>query len=211
MFTVSTDLKHTISNIKHEMGDKLHFKGETPSRAAWMIGNALITAREVGNGLTEIGFTAGRMGGDKLARDAWQGLIRELAALGLDVKPSGTDERQAEKALAQIFGDDYSNDDYLSGKPISPDDWVPEQAARAFLEEGQTGPAEQAGVSVRIPKQIKRLNDWRARWQRVKPEWGKGVKGYAELARWLTNQCGLVVSAETLADIIKAGEAGKLD
>jgi hypothetical protein len=56
----------------------------------------------------------------------------------------------------------------------------------------------------RIPKQPKRLNDWKAVWRKVKGRW-KGGASYQELAR-LGN-----VSPETIADIVKAGDAGLLD
>ena len=56
----------------------------------------------------------------------------------------------------------------------------------------------------RIPKQAKRLNDWKAAWRKVKGRW-KGGGNYRELAQ-LAN-----VSPETIADIVKAGDAGLLD
>jgi len=59
-------------------------------------------------------------------------------------------------------------------------------------------------VLPRIPKQPKRLNDWKAVWRKVKGRW-KGGSNYQELAK-LAN-----VSTETIADIVKAGDTGLLD
>jgi hypothetical protein len=58
--------------------------------------------------------------------------------------------------------------------------------------------------SPRVPTKPKKLNDWKVAWRKVKGRW-KGGANYQELAR-LAN-----VSPETIADIVKAGDAGLLD
>jgi hypothetical protein len=67
---------------------------------------------------------------------------------------------------------------------------------------GKTKP--ESKVLPRVPKQLKRLNDWKAAWRKVKGRW-KGGSTYQELAK-LAN-----LSTETIADIVKAGDAGLLD
>ncbi len=56
----------------------------------------------------------------------------------------------------------------------------------------------------RVPKQPKRLNDWKVAWRKVKGRWKNGGN-YMELAQ--AANC----STETIADIVKAGDAGLLD
>ena len=57
----------------------------------------------------------------------------------------------------------------------------------------------------RVPKQPKRLNDWKAAWRKIKGRWKAGGSNYLELAKLAG------VSPETIADIVKAGDAGSLD
>lgn len=59
-------------------------------------------------------------------------------------------------------------------------------------------------VLPRIPKQGKRLNDWKAAWRKIKGRW-RGGDSYKALARLAG------FSPETIADIVKAGDAGLLD
>jgi hypothetical protein len=56
----------------------------------------------------------------------------------------------------------------------------------------------------RVPKQPKRLNDWKAAWRKVRGKW-KNAATYTELAQIAG------FSSETIADIVKAGDAGLLD
>lgn len=60
-------------------------------------------------------------------------------------------------------------------------------------------------VSPRLPKQVKRLNDWKAAWRKVKGKWRGGGSTYQELSQSAN------VSPATIAKILKAGDAGLLD
>jgi hypothetical protein len=73
------------------------------------------------------------------------------------------------------------------------------------LATADLGTAEpESKVLPRIPKPGKRLNDWKAAWRKVKGGW-HGGNNYRQLAK-IAN-----VSEETIADIVKAGDAGLLD
>jgi hypothetical protein len=61
-----------------------------------------------------------------------------------------------------------------------------------------------------VPKKNKSRNEWRARWARIKGEWKGGKSSYKNLADKLSNM-DLPTSAETVAKIVKAGDAGLLD
>ena len=88
----------------------------------------------------------------------------------------------------------------IAAKPLV-DKWENEY----FFNKTQTSIAKpERKVAPRVPKQLKRLNEWKAAWRKVKGRW-KGGSNYQELAQ-LAN-----VSPETIADIVKAGDAGLLD
>ena len=62
----------------------------------------------------------------------------------------------------------------------------------------------------RVPKRLKDLTRWRTTWPTVKSQYERG-EGYLEMARWLEKtHPKLAVSSDVLADIIRAGVAGKL-
>lgn len=60
-------------------------------------------------------------------------------------------------------------------------------------------------ISPHTPKQPKRLNDWQAKWRKIKGRWKGGDSNYQELSRLAG------VSPKTIAAIVKAGDAGLLD
>jgi len=74
-------------------------------------------------------------------------------------------------------------------------------------------PAEEgAGEdNIRVPQRLKDLTRWRATWGKVKAEWRK-ARSYEAISEWLGKMHpDLACSPETLADIVRAGEAGRLD
>jgi hypothetical protein len=63
----------------------------------------------------------------------------------------------------------------------------------------------------RVPARPKDLVRWRATWQKVRAQWQQG-KGYTAISQWLeAAHPELRCSPETLADIVQAGHAGRLD
>lgn len=59
-------------------------------------------------------------------------------------------------------------------------------------------------VTIRIPRQPKRLHDWKVVWRKIKGGWKSG-DDYRKLAKMAG------VSEKTIAGIVKAGDAGLLD
>ncbi|TAK30441.1 MAG: hypothetical protein EPO21_19255 [Chloroflexota bacterium] len=84
------------------------------------------------------------------------------------------------------------------------------------LADAEAKPADQkqkakARTEPRVPSRRPDFNKWCRAWRLIKPEWHKG-KNYTELSAWLMSTHGdLAYSPETIADIIAAGEANKLD
>jgi len=92
--------------------------------------------------------------------------------------------------------------------------WNQEKAEKAIsnlatpARDGETGAG---GDTIRIPTRPKDLNRWRATWRKIKGQW-KQSKSYEEMSTWLGKMHpNLGCAPETLADIIRAGEAGRLD
>jgi hypothetical protein len=64
---------------------------------------------------------------------------------------------------------------------------------------------------VRVPRRAKDLTRWRATWRAVKSQYEAGTN-YVDIVAWLSKvHPNLTVSTDVLADIIRAGVAGRLD
>jgi len=65
--------------------------------------------------------------------------------------------------------------------------------------------------NIRVPTRPKDLRRWRTTWKAVKKEWEKSAS-YSAMSEWLSKMWpDIACSQETLADIVRAGEAGLLD
>jgi hypothetical protein len=62
----------------------------------------------------------------------------------------------------------------------------------------------------RVPTRGKDRVRWKAIWTKVRPERARN-KSYQEMANWVSKDPNLKVSPDVLADIIRAGESGRLD
>ena len=77
-------------------------------------------------------------------------------------------------------------------------------------DEEQSQPVP-SGAAPRVPTGLKVRSRWRLTWRTVKSEFHRG-KDYTEISNWFRRlHPDHAVSARTMEDIIKAGDAGLLD
>ncbi len=115
-----------------------------------------------------------------------------------------TAQRKMRDLWPDEAGTHHITEDFSAMAPV----W--EKVKAELVRRGVLG-EDDAAKSPRVPKQQKRLNEWRAIWRKIKPEWRRG-REYYEIRQWLHAQdTKLERSEDILAEIIAAGEAGRLD
>jgi len=95
-----------------------------------------------------------------------------------------------------------------SGRPSKL--WQYLQQEKAASGSGGDG-ADRPIDTIRVPVKQQILKRWKVTWKKIKGQWEQ-AKSYTEMCNWLKKMHpNLPSSPDTLRDIIRAGEAGKLD